>query len=167
VRIYTCGPTVHDYAHIGNFRTFVFGDIMRRYLIYKGYRVTQVMNRLTSMIRRFTGAPGEYLLSEYVSFTPRLFRDLQTLNIERAEHYPAATEHIPDMVALIQRLLERGYAYQAGGSVYFKVDAFLAMANFPIYRNANCRLAPAGAWIPTSTRKKTYAISPCGRVGPG
>jgi cysteinyl-tRNA synthetase len=126
VRIYTCGPTVYDYAHIGNFRTFVFEDIMRRYLIYKGYRVTQVMN-LTDVddktIREARQAKTS--LSEYVQFYAQaFFADLQTLNIQRAEHYPAATEHIPEMIALITRLLERGYAYQAGGSVYFKVDAF-------------------------------------------
>ena len=125
-RIYTCGPTVYDYAHIGNFRTFVFGDIMRRYLIYKGYRVTQVMNLTDVDDKTIHGArQANTSLSEYVKFyTKAFFEDLQTLNIEPAEHYPAATEHIPDMVALIQRLLERGYAYQAGGSVYFKVDAF-------------------------------------------
>jgi cysteinyl-tRNA synthetase len=126
VRIYTCGPTVYDYAHIGNFRTFVFEDIMRRYLIYKGYRVLQVMNLTDVDDKTIRGArQAKTSLAEYVQFYAQaFFEDLHTLNIERAEHYPAATEHIPDMVALITRLLERGYAYQAGGSVYFKVDAF-------------------------------------------
>jgi cysteinyl-tRNA synthetase len=128
VRIYTCGPTVYDYAHIGNFRTFVFCDIMRRYLIYKGYRVIQVMNLTDVDDKTIRGArQANTSLSEYVKFYSKaFFEDLQTVNIEPAEHYPAATEHIPDMVALIQRLLERGYAYQAGSSVYFKVDAFPA-----------------------------------------
>jgi cysteinyl-tRNA synthetase len=126
VRLYTCGPTVYDYAHIGNFRTFVFEDIMRRYLIYKGYRVTQVMNLTDVDDKTIRGArQAKTSLAEYVQFYAQaFFEDLQTLNIQRAEHYPAATEHIPEMVALITRLLERGYAYQAGGSVYFKVDAF-------------------------------------------
>jgi cysteinyl-tRNA synthetase len=128
VRIYTCGPTVYDHAHIGNFRAFVFEDIMRRYLIYKGYRVTQVMNLTDVDDKTIRGArQAKTSLSEYVQFyTQAFFEDLQTLNIQRAEHYPAATEHTPEMVALITRLLERGYAYQAGGSVYFKVDAFPA-----------------------------------------
>jgi cysteinyl-tRNA synthetase len=128
VRIYTCGPTVYDYAHIGNFRTFVFCDIMRRYLIYKGYRVIQVMNLTDVDDKTIRGArQANTSLSEYVKFYSKaFFEDLQTVNIEPAEHYPAATEHIPDMVALIQRLLERGYAYQAGSSVYFKVDVFPA-----------------------------------------
>jgi cysteinyl-tRNA synthetase len=126
VRLYTCGPTVYDHAHIGNFRAFVFEDLMRRYLIYKGYRVTQVMNLTDVDDKTIRGArQAKTSLAEYVQFyTQAFFEDLQTLNIQRAEHYPAATEHIPEMVALITRLLARGYAYQAGGSVYFKVDAF-------------------------------------------
>jgi cysteinyl-tRNA synthetase len=126
VRIYTCGPTVYNYAHIGNFRTFVFEDLMRRYLIYKGYRIIQVMN-LTDVDDRTIGGArqAKTSLSEYVkSYSQAFFEDLRTLNIQPAEHYPAATDHIPEMVALIARLLERGHAYQAGGSVYFKVDAF-------------------------------------------
>jgi cysteinyl-tRNA synthetase len=128
VRIYTCGPTVYDYAHIGNFRTFVFEDVLRRYLHYKGYRVMQVMNLTDIDDKTIRGArQAKVSLAEYVQFYAKaFFDDLQTLNIERAEHYPAATQHIPEMVELIGRLLERGYAYQAGGSVYFKVDAFPA-----------------------------------------
>jgi cysteinyl-tRNA synthetase len=126
VRIYTCGPTVYDYAHIGNFRAFVFADVMRRYLIYKGYRVTQVMNLTDVDDRMIRGArQAKTPLSEYSKvYSQAFFEDLRALNIQPAEHYPAATQHIPEMVALIARLLERGYAYQAGGSVYFKVDAF-------------------------------------------
>src|ERR671922_2465834 len=95
-RVYTCGPTVYDYAHIGNFRAFVFADIMRRYLIYKGYRVTQVMNLTDVDDRMIHGArQANTSLLEYVKFYSKaFFEDLQTLNIERAEHYPAATEHI-------------------------------------------------------------------------
>ncbi len=128
VHYYTCGPTVYDYAHIGNFRAFVFEDILRRYLIYKGYRVIQVMNLTDVDDKTIRGARlAKTSLVDYVKFyTQEFFADLQTLNIQRAEHYPAATEHIPDMVALINRLLERGYAYSAGGSIYFKVDAFPA-----------------------------------------
>jgi cysteinyl-tRNA synthetase len=126
VRMYTCGPTVYDYAHIGNFRTFVFEDLLRRYLLYKGYRVIQVMNLTDVDDKTIRGArQAKVSLLDYVRFYAQaFFEDLHTLNIQRAEYYPAATEHIPDMVALISRLLERGYAYQAGGSVYFKVDAF-------------------------------------------
>jgi cysteinyl-tRNA synthetase len=126
VRLYTCGPTVYDHAHIGNFRAFVFEDILRRYLLYKGYRVIQVMNLTDVDDKTIRGArQAKTSLADYVKFYAQaFFEDLHTLNIQPAEHYPAATEHIPDMVALINRLLERGIAYQAGGSVYFKVDAF-------------------------------------------
>jgi cysteinyl-tRNA synthetase len=126
VRLYTCGPTVYDHAHIGNFRAFVFEDILRRYLLYKGYRVIQVMNLTDVDDKTIRGArQAKTSLTDYVKFYAQaFFEDLHTLNIQPAEHYPAATEHIPDMVALINRLLERGIAYQAGGSVYFKVDAF-------------------------------------------
>jgi cysteinyl-tRNA synthetase len=128
VHLYTCGPTVYDYAHIGNFRAFVFEDMMRRYLSYKGYRVIQVMNLTDVDDKTIRGArQAKTSLLEYVKFyAQEFFADLQTLNIQRAEHYPAATEHIPEMVALINRLLDRGYAYPSGGSIYFKVDAFPA-----------------------------------------
>jgi cysteinyl-tRNA synthetase len=126
VRMYTCGPTVYDYAHIGNFRTFVFEDVLRRYLLYKGYRVLQAMNLTDIDDKTIRGArQAKVSLAEYVQFYVKaFFDDLQTLNIQRAEHYPAATEHIPEMVALITRLIERGSAYTAGGSIYFKVESF-------------------------------------------
>ncbi|MBI3328878.1 MAG: cysteine--tRNA ligase [Nitrospinae bacterium] len=126
VRMYTCGPTVYDYAHVGNFRTFIFEDILRRYLIYKGYRVVQVMNLTDVDDRMIRGAQQAGLsLSEYSAvYKKAFFEDLQTLNIEPAEYYPAATDHIPEMVVLIKQLLERGYAYRADDSIYFKVDAF-------------------------------------------
>lgn len=128
VRLYTCGPTVYDHAHIGNFRTFVFEDIMRRYLLYKGYRVTQVMNLTDVDDKTIRGArQAKTSLADYVKFYAQaFFEDLRTLNIQPAEHYPAATEHIPEMVALINQLIERGLAYPSSGSVYFKVDAFPA-----------------------------------------
>jgi cysteinyl-tRNA synthetase len=146
VRIYTCGPTVYDYAHIGNFRTFVFGDILRRYLSFKGYRVIQVMNLTDVDDKTIHGArQANTSLFEYVKFYSKaFFDDLRTLNIEPAEHYPAATEHIPEMVALIQRLLERGYAYQAGGSVYFKVDAFPAYGKLSHIQERQLRAGASG-----------------------
>jgi cysteinyl-tRNA synthetase len=127
VRMYTCGPTVYNYATIGNFRAFMFEDILRRYLIYKGYRVIQVMNLTDVEDKTIRGArQANIALREYVDFYKKaFFEDLDTLNIQRAEYYPAATDHIPEMVALIKRLLERGCAYRAGDSIYFKVGAFL------------------------------------------
>jgi len=126
VKIYTCGPTVYDYAHIGNFRTFVFQDLLRRYLKYKGYSVFQVQN-LTDVDDKTIRASREQGISlrEYTDrYIKAYFEDIETLGIERAEVYPRATEHIPEMVSLIKKLLEKGIAYFAEGSIYYRVSAF-------------------------------------------
>ncbi len=126
VRMYTCGPTVYNFAHIGNFRTYAFEDLLRRHLKYRGYAVTQVMN-LTDVddktIRacRETGVPIKERAKPYIE---AFFADLDTLRIERAEHYPAATDHIPEMVAIIKQLREKGHTYEAGGSTYFRLSSF-------------------------------------------
>jgi len=127
VKMYTCGPTVWNYTHVGNFRTFVFEDLLRRHLKFKGYKVTQVMNitdvedRIIKGIK-LSGKP----LVELTSFYESAFHeDADKLGIERAERYPRATEHIEEMVALIHVLLEKKFAYRAGdGSVYFEVSKF-------------------------------------------
>jgi cysteinyl-tRNA synthetase len=127
VRMYTCGPTVWNYAHIGNFRTFVFEDILRRYLKFKGYKVTQVMN-ITDIEDKIIKGMKEFHkpLKELTEFYEAAFlEDLATLRAERAEFYPRATEHIPEMVSLIKTLQGKGYAYSApDGSVYFAVSKF-------------------------------------------
>jgi len=126
VGMYTCGPTVYNYAHIGNLRTFMFEDLLRRYLNYRGYVVRHVMN-LTDVedkiIRtcRETGESRESLTARY---TQAFFEDLDALGIERAEAYPAATDHINDIVAAIKRLIEKGHAYEVDGSVYFRLSSF-------------------------------------------
>ncbi|MFQ5870140.1 MAG: cysteine--tRNA ligase [Candidatus Zixiibacteriota bacterium] len=126
VRMYTCGPTVYDYAHIGNYRAYIFEDLLRRYLKYKGYNVIQVMN-VTDIDDKSIRASREQgiRLQEYTrKYKDAFFEDIDTLNIERAEHYPVATEHIPEMVEMIKTLLERGHAYQKDGSIYFEVKSF-------------------------------------------
>ncbi|MCL4518794.1 MAG: cysteine--tRNA ligase [Thaumarchaeota archaeon] len=127
VRMYTCGPTVWNYAHIGNYRTFLFEDLLRRFLKYRGYKVTQVMN-LTDVDDRIIGIVRENDLDLY-EFTERyakaFFEDLDYLGIERAELYPRATSHIPDMVRIIERLIEKGVAYKSDdGSIYFSISRF-------------------------------------------
>lgn len=127
VRMYTCGPTVYDYAHIGNFRAYIFEDLLRRYLKYRGYRVTQVMNLTDVDDKTIRGARREGIsLADYTArYKKAFFEDLATLRIEKAEYYPAATDHIPEMVALIERLLEKGHAYVSDdGSVYFDISSF-------------------------------------------
>ncbi|MCX7817970.1 MAG: cysteine--tRNA ligase [Kiritimatiellae bacterium] len=129
VRMYTCGPTVHDYAHIGNFRAYVFEDLLRRVLKFHGWGVRQVMN-LTDVddktIRksRAAGLPLREYTARYIA---AFFEDLDALRIERAEHYPAATDHVPDMIRLIERLIAGGFAYRSeDGSVYFRIERFPA-----------------------------------------
>jgi cysteinyl-tRNA synthetase len=126
VRIYTCGPTVYDTAHIGNFRTFLLEDVLRRYLKWKGYEVVQVRNLTDVDDRTIHAAVAEGIgLRELtVPFIEAFFRDHDRLGLERAEFYPRATDYVPQMVVLVQMLLDRGLAYEAEGSVYFDISEF-------------------------------------------
>jgi len=126
VRMYTCGPTVYDFAHIGNFRAYVFEDLLRRYLKFRGYSVTQVMNLTDIDDKTIRGArsAGVPLDKWTQQFKDAFFEDIDTLNVERAEVYPAATEHINEMVDLVKRLRAAGHTYEAEGSIYFKISTF-------------------------------------------
>jgi cysteinyl-tRNA synthetase len=126
VRMYTCGPTVYDYAHIGNFRTYVWEDLLRRTLEAAGFRVVQVMNVTDvedKIIRRMVeeGIGFEEATEPYIR---AFFDDLESLRVERAEHYPRATEHVPEMIALARTLEERGHTYTSQGSLYFRIGSF-------------------------------------------
>jgi cysteinyl-tRNA synthetase len=126
VRMYTCGLTVYDYAHIGNYRTFVFQDVLRRYLKYKGFEVRQVTNLTDVEDKTIRNAQAAGLpLREYTDkFIEAFEADRELLNIEPPEVSPRATEHIAEMVELIQTLLAKGYAYASEGSVYYRVGNF-------------------------------------------
>ncbi len=127
VRMYTCGPTVWNYAHLGNLRTFAFEDLLKRYLKFKGYKVTHVMNITDVEDKIIKGLRDSgKTLKELTSFYEKAFmEDLDSLGIERADLYPRATEHIGEMVSLVKALREKGYAYAApDGSVYFDVSKF-------------------------------------------
>jgi len=127
VRMYTCGPTVYNFAHLGNFRAYVFEDLLRRTFLYSGFRVTQVMNLTDVDDKTIKGSAAAGLpLAEYTrKYKDAFFEDLLALNIQRAEHYPEATAHIPEMIALIQRLIDKGFAYKSDdGSVYFSISRF-------------------------------------------
>ena len=123
VRIYTCGPTVYNEIHIGNLRTFLFQDLLRRSLRYLGYGVTQVMN-LTDVDDKTILAAHKagVSLADYTEpFIQTFLRDLDALHIERVERFPKATEHVPEMIDLVARLVEKGYAYESEGSVFFSI----------------------------------------------
>ncbi len=126
VRMYTCGPTVYDFAHIGNFRTFVFQDILRRFLKREGYRVVQVMN-LTDVDDRIiaNAAAAGMGIREYTEkYAQAFLEDCRMLSLESPEHIVRATDHIDEMVALIQRLAEKSYTYQSDGSIYYRIGKF-------------------------------------------
>jgi cysteinyl-tRNA synthetase len=125
-RIYTCGPTVYNVVHIGNLRTFLFEDVLRRTLRLFGYRVTQVMNLTDIDDKTIKGAAAENLsLREFTDrYIALFFEDIDTLRIERAEYYPRATEFIEQQVALVKKLTERGHTYVLDGSTYFRIATF-------------------------------------------
>jgi cysteinyl-tRNA synthetase len=126
VRAYTCGPTVYDFAHIGNFRTFVFQDVLRRYLKSRGFRVIQVMN-LTDVDDRIiqkAAAAGVSIRDYTDKYIQAYLDDRNALNLEPPEYIARATEHIDDMVELIQRLSEKGFTYTSEGSTYYRISKF-------------------------------------------
>ena len=127
VGMYCCGPTVHDFAHIGNFRTFVFADLVRRYLEFRGYDVNHVMN-ITDVEDKIIRRVREQntTLTEYTAqYEDAFFADLKVLNCTEAHHIPKATDHIPEMIDIISKLMERGIAYQASDqSIYFSIENY-------------------------------------------
>ena len=127
-RMYTCGPTVWNYAHVGNLRAFLFYDLVRRHLQVNGYDVTHVMN-LTDIDDRILDQAmhAGVTIGEYVKpYVAAFFEDMAALRAQQAEHYPRATEHIPEMVKMITTLIEQQFAYVADGDVYFRIASFPA-----------------------------------------
>ena len=156
VRFYTCGPTVYDYAHIGNFRTFVFQDMLRRYLEYRNYRVIHVMNITDVDDKTIHNARAQGMtLRDYTTkYAEAFLADCKTLRIQIPGLLPRATDHIPEMVALIQKLEEKGYTYRKDGSIYFNI------ARFPGYgrlSKADFSGAQAGASVDTDKYDKENA----------
>jgi len=127
VRLYTCGPTVYSRIHIGNFKTFLFEDILVRYFIYKGYKVKQVMN-ITDIDDKTirTSRQRNVSLREVTDPYIELFhKDRKTLHIIDATNYPRATEHVPQMVEIVQKLMDNGHAYRAAdNSIYYSISSF-------------------------------------------
>jgi cysteinyl-tRNA synthetase len=125
-KFYYCGPTVWDYGHIGNFRSAIAADVIRRYLKFKGLRVTQVMN-ITDVDDRIiakaeeAGVPIDEYTGRYIE---AFWEDFDALGCERPEVAPRATRHIPEMVTLIEQLKQRDHAYQSDGSIYYRIKSF-------------------------------------------
>lgn len=127
ISMYTCGPTVYDFAHIGNFRTYMFEDLLRRTLEFFGYKVTQVMNLTDVDDKTIRGAIAKNMtLIDFTKpFKDAFFQDIKTLNIQPAAHYPAATDFIAEMINIIQALLDKGVAYKGNdGSIYYAINKF-------------------------------------------
>jgi len=137
IKFYYCGPTVWDYGHIGNFRSAIAADVLRRYLKFKGLRVTQAMNITDVDDRIITKAQesGKTIDDYTQKYIEAFWEDFDALGCERPEVAPRATKHIPEMVALVKKLMERDHAYQSDGSIYYRIKSFpeygkLAKINF-------------------------------------
>ncbi len=127
ITLYTCGPTVYDFAHIGNFRTYIFEDLLKRTLEFFGFKVKHVMNLTDIDDKTIKGALAKNIsLDDYTkTYKKAFFEDIELLNIEKADYYPEATAYIPEMIRIIKRLLEKEIAYLgADGSIYFSIERF-------------------------------------------
>jgi cysteinyl-tRNA synthetase len=149
VRFYSCGPTVYDYAHIGNFRAFLTYDVAKRWLLYRGYEVRHVMN-LTDVddkiIRKVAASNGDLTAKQLTDkYVDAFFADLDLLNVIRADSYPRATDHIDDIEEVVAGLKKRGVAYEVDGSTYFSVGAFPNYGRLAQLENRNPRAATPGA----------------------
>ncbi len=126
VQLYICGPTVWNFAHIGNFRTFTFGDILSRYLRFKGYELTHVMNLTDVDDRIINEAVKQNITIDQMTapFIVAFWEDMAAIGNNRPDVAPRATEHIQEMIEIIQTLLENGKAYESDGSIYFRISSF-------------------------------------------
>jgi cysteinyl-tRNA synthetase len=156
VRLYTCGPTVYDYAHIGNFRTYVWEDLLRRTLELLGYRVTQVMN-ITDIEDKIIAKMASESLTLAQATEPYIeafFEDMNHLCIKPAEEYPRATDHVPEMIALAEKLKQNGLTYESKGSLYFRIDAFDSYGKLSNLENREVR---SGARVDSDEYEKDDA----------
>ena len=157
VGMYTCGPTVYDFAHIGNFRAFLFEDLLKRWLEHRGYKVTHVMNLTDVDDKTIKGSQKQGVpLGEFTKlYAEAFFEDIKALNVKPATVYPRATEHIPEMVNLVKTLMAKGYAYTAqDGSIYFAISKFPAYGQLS---HINVQELKAGARVKTDEYAKEEA----------
>ena len=163
VRIYSCGPTVYNYAHIGNFRTYVFMDNLRRVLEYNGYTLKHVMNitdvghlesdadegedKMEKAARKENKSP--YEIAKF--YTEAFFKDMDKLNIERPEIIAKATEHIPEMLEFAKEIVKNGYGYETSTAIYFDVSK---LDKYPVLSNRNVEDQIAGARVEVDPEKR-------------
>src|SRR5215472_6133893 len=126
VKMYSCGPTVYNHPHIGNLRTFLWSDLLRRYLEWRGFRVIQIMNitDVEDKIIRNANAAGQDITTYTAPFITAFHQALAAVRIRPADAYPRATQYIPQMVRLVEKLTGQGHTYVADGSTYFRVASF-------------------------------------------
>lgn len=153
IRMYMCGPTVYDYFHIGNARPFILFDVFRRYLKYRGFEVTFVTNLTDIDDKIIKRANEENISATEVAekYAAAFFEDARRLGIQPADAYPRATEHIPDIIALIEKLIQNGMAYQINGDVYYSVEKF---AGYGKLSGKKIEELESGARIEVDPRKK-------------
>lgn len=137
VSIYTCGLTVYDYGHIGNFRAFVCADLLHRYLEYKGYKVKHITNITDVDDKTIRNSKKEKIsLKEFTEkYSKAFFEDIKILNIKPSDRYPKATEHINEMISIIKILLKKDYAYKTEDGIYFKISKFKDYGKFAKLNN--------------------------------
>ena len=126
VKLYTCGPTVYDYSHVGNFRTFLFEDLLKRVLIAFGFKVKHVMNITDVDDKTISKSTQQQIELKDLTqrYTNEFMKDIDFLRILRADEYPNATDHVDEMILMIQTLIDKEHAYiSEDGSVFFKIDS--------------------------------------------
>ncbi len=153
VKLYTCGPTVYDFAHIGNYRAYMFEDLLKRFLLFMGYKVIHVMNITDVDDKTIKGANEQGVsLEEYTKkYIQAFYEGLDVLRIMRADHYPRATENIQEMARMVKGLLEKGYAYEKEGNYYFNIAKF---SNYGKLSNIDKRELKTGVRIDSDEYEK-------------
>lgn len=179
IRMYTCGPTVYRYAHVGNLRTFLLADVVRRALEFEGYEVFQVMN-ITDVGHMTDESSAEAIdkmllavedeglkpLQIAEKYTKAFLEDADAIGIQRAHIYPKATDHIPEMLEMTETLIEKGHAYETEGSVYYEVESFPAYGK--LSGNTLDKLRPGHRDLEIAPGKKHHAdFSLWKHAGPG
>ena len=156
VKMYSCGPTVYNFAHIGNFRAYVVADLIGRYLLYKGYKLRNVMNITDVDDKTIRGSVETHkTLAEYTQeYAEEFFEDIETLNIQKADVYPRATKHIAEMVEIVKKLLKKGYAYKGSDGIYFDITKFKPYGKFA---HLDMKGLKTGARVKQDSYDKEYA----------